>query len=80
LLWWFFDEGGLAAGVEKQISPLRFAPVEMTAFFVGLRAWLKEVDGSRLRAKAKSKSKSKDKGKSKSKGESKSRSSASGEG
>jgi hypothetical protein len=26
---------GFSAGVEKRISPLRCAPVEMTAYFVG---------------------------------------------
>jgi predicted DNA-binding transcriptional regulator YafY len=51
----FFYEGGLAAGVEKRISPVRFAPVEMTAVFVGLSAWLKEVVEARLRAKARAK-------------------------
>jgi hypothetical protein len=54
-LWWWFDEGGLAAGVEKQISPLHCAPVEMTILFVGLRAWFKDVDESGLRAKAREK-------------------------
>jgi hypothetical protein len=44
----FFYEGGLAVGVEKRTSPLRFAPVEMTAVFVGLSAWLKEVVEVRL--------------------------------
>ena len=29
--WWFFDASALRAGVEKQISPLRCAPVEMTS-------------------------------------------------
>jgi hypothetical protein len=69
----FFDEGGSATGVEKQISPLRFAPVEMTAFFFGLRAWLKEVVESRVRAKREQKQEQEQ-------SKSKSRSSAFGEG
>jgi hypothetical protein len=59
----FFDEGGSATGVEKQISPLRFAPVEMTAFFVGLRAWLRELELLEARNNSKVKGKGKDKAK-----------------
>jgi hypothetical protein len=53
----------LAAGGEKQISPLRFAPVEMTAFFVGLRAWLRELELLEARNNSKVKGKGKDKAK-----------------
>jgi hypothetical protein len=34
----FFQEGGLATGREKRISPFPGAPVEM-ASFAGLKAW-----------------------------------------
>jgi hypothetical protein len=73
LLWWVFDGGELAAAVEKRISPLRFAPVEMTAILVGGRAWLREAElleagnNSKVKGNGKDKSKGKSNGKDKSK-------------
>ena len=64
----FFDEAGLAAELEKRISPLPLgfarSSVEMTAFFVGGRALLGGTEFLEVRNNRKVKGKSNDKGES----------------